>query len=80
VAMTNGLVIIDIETVSEQVHISTNRAIRNILNIVEAAFGNKLDDKQQRMVRKVVLDEINDLKNMFIVLYQNGESNGEMRK
>ena len=74
----NELVVVEISNVPQEIQNGTNKAIRNILNIVEAAFGNKLDYKQQKMVRKIVLDEINDLKNLFIILYENGGKNGKM--
>lgn len=43
-------------------------SIRNVMTVIEAAFGDKLDEKQRYIVRKAVLDEFNNYKNISLAL------------
>lgn len=58
------IIVIDYSNPSGQIHFKSKSVIRNILNVLDSAFGNKLDSKQRFMIRKVVLDEINSLESL----------------
>lgn len=69
--------IIDSENADARIEFKAKTCIRNVLNVIDAAFGDKLDEKQRYMVRKVVLDEFNDFKGFAKALleYENTNNN-----
>lgn len=65
----DNVLIMDGTTFYEKVRLSTNKCLKNILNVIDASMGEKLDEAQKRVVRKVVLDEVNKLKNLLVYFY-----------
>lgn len=67
----DNILILDGSSLIDKVNNHTKLCLKNILNIVDAVIGNKIDQGQKKILRKVVLDEVNKLKNVFLILYDN---------
>jgi hypothetical protein len=64
----------------KQIDLKARTAISNIMIVVEAAFGEKLDNLQKYTLRKAVLDNINDFKSyseavMVFLINENSNKN-----
>ena len=66
-----------LEIIYDKLEGEKNKVIKNILNIIDVSFDPELHRSRIRQViRKVVMDEIN---NLYRFIIENGSENGNKR-
>lgn len=67
-----------LEIIYNKIESKKNSAIKNILNIIDVSFDpEEHRSRKRQVIRKVVMDEINDLYRFVI---ENGSENGNKRE